>query len=226
MTIEEYFGDWAKVIDLKEVEKIMKRLSGTKRICPMQKDIFKAFNLCSMHALKVCIIGQDPYPTIRNNMPVATGIAFANSSDTPESSYSPSLEVLRASVIDFTIPHRTIIFDPSLEKWEEQGVLLLNSALTCITGIPGSHALLWKPFMKNFLTKLSRYTTGIVYVLMGSSAQYLEPYINKELNYVIRIRHPAWYVRNKKRMPSDIWYQINDIIKGQNGNEIEWYTEY
>jgi uracil DNA glycosylase len=105
-------------------------------------------------------------------------------------------------------------------------VLLLNSALSCELGRVGSHTLLWRPFMKSLLTNLSKYRTGIVYLLMGTQAQTLEPYINRQFNYVVRIRHPSWYARQKQRMPSDIWQEINSILIGQNGYGIEWFTEY
>ena len=223
MTIEEYFGDWSKVVDLKEADRILRSLTLSKQlICPPFKDIFKAFTLCSLHNLRIIVLAQDPYP----QKGIATGIAFANSPNTPEDSYSPSLEILRESVIDYTIPHRTTIFDPSLEKWESQGVLLLNSALTCQQGRAGSHSLLWRPFIKSLLTNLSKHTCGIVYVLMGTVAQSFEPYINKQFNYIVRIRHPSWYARQNQRMPSEIWQEINKILIGLNGSAIEWYQEY
>jgi uracil-DNA glycosylase len=221
MTIQEYFGDWSKVVDLHEADRIIKKLSASNHtICPQLKDIFKAFTLCHLNDLRAILIGQDPYP----QKGVATGLAFANSSDTIQ--LSPSLEILKESVINYTIPHRTINFDPSLEKWEAQGVLLLNSALSCELGRVGSHMLMWRPFMKSLLTNLSCYHTGLVYLLMGTQAQTLEPYINKQFNHVVRIRHPSWYARQKQRMPSDIWQEINSILIGQNGYGIEWFTEY
>ena len=222
MTIQEYFGDWSKVVDLKEADGILRKLSASHRIiCPQLQDVFKCFRLCSLHDLRVVIIGQDPYP----QKGVATGLAFANHADTPEDAYSPSLEILKESVIDYTIPHRTITFGPDLEKWEEQGVLLLNSALSCELGRVGSHMLLWRPFIKSLLTNLSKYHTGLVYLLMGTQAQTLEPYINRQFNHVIRIRHPSWYARQGQRMPSDIWQEINQILIGQNGYGVEWYQE-
>ena len=228
MTIQEYFGDWSDVIDLNEADRIIRKLSASKDVCPLPKDVFKAFHLCPLSNLRVVICGQDPYPnlTVQGGsdtlkIPVATGLAFANAPDTK--SLSPSLEVLRESVIDFSRPHEMINFDPSLEKWEEQGVLLLNSALTCQTGKVGSHTLLWWPFMKSLFSNLSKHATGIVYVLMGSQAQNLEPYIDKRFNHVIRIRHPSWYARNRAVMPSDLWSNINDILIGQNGYGIKWY---
>lgn len=227
MTIQEYFGDWCKVVDIAEAERLTKRLVNSKQVvCPKIKDIFKAFTLCSLHDLKVIVIGQDPYPDIRNGKPTATGIAFGNSSDTLECNYSPSLDVLMESVIDFTRPHGNIIFDPSLEKWETQGVLLLNSALSCQAGKIGSHALMWRPFIKSFLTNLSIYDSGIIYVLMGSEAQSFEPYINSKYNHIIKIKHPSWYARTHTKMPTDLWYQINDILKGHYGYGVEWYKEY
>lgn len=227
MTINEYFGDWSKVIDLNEADKLIRQLASSKEsICPQVKDIFKAFKLCPLSNLRCVILGMDPYNNIIGGKPVATGIAFANRKETPEKLYSQSLAVLKESVIDYTIPHRSIIFDPSLEKWEEQGVLLLNTALSCLLGRAGSHSLMWRPFIRNLLTNLSKCTTGVVYVLMGSDAQSFEPYINKQFNHVIRIRHPSWYARQKTRMPSDIWQEVNNILIGQNGYGIKWYQEH
>jgi len=220
MTIQEYFGDWSKVVDLTEADRIIRKLSVSNHVCPQLKDIFKAFRLCPFNALRIVIIGQDPYSNLKatvldgspSRIPVATGLAFANSPDTPDSQLSPSLEVLKESVINYTIPHRITNFDPSLEKWEAQGVLLLNSALSCELGRVGSHTLLWRPFIKSLLTNLSKYHTGIVYVLMGTVAQSFEPYINRQFNHVIHIRHPSWYARQRQRMPSDIWQEINSIL--------------
>ena len=227
MTIQEYFGDWCKVIDTTEADRLVKKLLDSKQaICPEIKDIFKAFTLCSLHDLKVVIIGQDPYSDIINGKPRATGIAFGNSADTPEENYSPSLDVLKESVIDFSMPHKRIIFDPSLEKWEKQGVLMLNSALTCLKGRPGSHTLLWRPFIKSFLTNLSNYDWGIVYVLMGSEARSFESYINPIYNHIIKINHPSWYVRMHMKMPSALWQEINRILTYHYGFGVEWYKEY
>jgi uracil DNA glycosylase len=79
--------------------------------------------------------------------------------------------------------------------------------------------------MKSLLSNMSKHTTGIVYVLMGSQAQSFEPYIDQRSNHIIRIRHPSWYARQKTRMPSDVWQEVNRILIGQNGYGIEWYEE-
>lgn len=220
MTIQEYFGDWSEVLDLKEADRIIRKLSASSHtVCPPVRDIFKAFRMCPLSRLRVVILCQDPYP----QKGVATGIALANCQGTER--LSPSLEVLRESVIDYTIPHGRINFDSSLEKWEAQGVLMLNSALSCEAGKTGSHTLLWMPFIRTLLTRLSCYQTGIVYVLMGTVAQSFSPCINRQSNHVIHIRHPSFYARTGSAMPSDIWREINTILIGQNGYGIEWYQE-
>lgn len=222
MTIKEYFGDWSKIIDLDFVSRITKVLPAYKEpVCPSPKDIFKAFHLCPLKQVRVIILGQDPYNNFLNNKPIATGLAFANPKDTAEKDISPSLNVLMESIIDFTIPHEHINFDISLEKWEEQGVLLLNSALSCFKDKPGIHTLMWRPFTSSLLRKISWQVPGIVYVLLGSAAQSYKSYI-KEDSIIIECRHPAYYARTKEKMPN-IWKDINDILIGQNGYGIQWY---
>ena len=222
MSIEEYFGDWSKVLDLEETNKIVHKVKNIP-ICPVLSDIFRAFKLCRYNDLRVVVIGQDPYSNLRNKVPVATGLAFANTVDTPLHSFSPSLDILRDSVMSFSNSDETTNFDPSLEKWASQGVLLLNSALTCQVGKTGSHMLLWRPFMKSLLINLSERLTGIVYVLMGSNAQSLEVFINSKTNHIIKTRHPSYYARTGTSMPSDIWRKINKILIGINGYGIKWY---
>lgn len=225
MTIQQYFGDWARVVNLKEADHIMHLLAASREpVCPSLNNVFRAFRLCPLSKLRVVIIGQDPYCNYLGGNPVATGLAFANPPDTPYLSYSPSLKVLSESVINFSVPHHSIIFDPSLESWEEQGVLLLNTALSCTKGKPTSHTLLWRPFITSLLARLSSTTCAVVYVLMGSDAQSLESYIGPN-NHIIKCKHPAYYARRQEPMPSDVWYQVNNILLGLNGYGIQWYKE-
>lgn len=204
MTIQQYFGDWYKIVNLTDANAILKRLIASRQvICPSIKDIFKSFTLCSLHSLRVVIIAHDP--------------------STSPLYFPPSLEVLMESVINFSLPHGSINFDSSLEKWQSQGVLMLNAALSCIEGKIGSHTLLWRPFIRSLLTNLSLHTNGIVYVLMGSEAQSLESCINSRYNHILKTKHPLWYAKNNLPIPSDIWIHINSILIGQNGYGIQWY---
>lgn len=223
MTIDEYFGDWMKVLDRKETVKIMNWLKTTdsSTLCPSIKNVFKAFKLCSYNECKVIFIGQDTFP----QKGVAQGILFGNSSNTPEDKLSPSLKVVKESVINFDIPHNLITFDPTLESWAKQGILMLNSALTTEVGKVGIHTLKWRPFIGSFLKNMSEKNPGIIYVFFGSQAKSLNTYINNNNNYKLFIEHPAYYARLNKRMPSDIWYTVQKLVYNIYGTSIEWYKE-
>lgn len=222
MTIDEYFGDWMKVLDRNETMKIMGWLRSINQstLCPSIKDVFKAFKLCPYNSCRVVFIGQDPYP----QRGVAQGVLFGNSSDTPENKLSPSLQIIKESVINFEIPHNLITFDPTLESWAKQGILMINSALTTEVGRIGVHVMKWRPFMIAFLKQMSMINPGIIYVLFGSQAQILEPYISKN-NYVLKIEHPAYFARTNKKMPYHIWKDINKILYDLYGERIEWFKE-
>ena len=134
------------------------------------------------------------------------------------------MQVIKESVINFEIPHNLITFDPTLESWAKQGILMINSALTTEVGKTGLHMMMWRPFMISFLRKMSTINTGIIYVLFGSQAQVLEPYINAN-NYVLKIEHPAYFARVKKKMPNDIWRVINKLLYDLYGERIEGFKE-
>ena len=222
MTIDEYFGDWMKVLDRNETMKIMGwlRTVNKETLCPNIKDVFKAFKLCPYNKCRVIFVGQDPYP----QRGVAQGVLFGNSSDTPENKLSSSLQIIKESVINFEIPHNLITFDPTLESWAKQGILMINSALTTEVGKIGVHMMKWRPFMIAFLKQMSMINPGIIYVLFGSQAQILEPYISKN-NYVLKIEHPAYFARTNKKMPYHIWKDINKILYDLYGERIEWFKE-
>ena len=222
MTIDDYFGDWMKVLDRNETMKIMGWLKTVNKntLCPNIKDVFKAFKLCPYDKCRVIFVGQEPY----YQKDIAQGILFGNSSNTPEDKLSPSLQVIKESVINFEIPHNLITFDPTLDSWAKQGILMINSALTTEVGKIGVHMMMWRPFMISFLRKMSTINTGIIYVLFGSKAQVLEPYINAN-NYVLKIEHPAYFARVKKKMPNDIWKVINKLLYDLYGERIEWFKE-
>ena len=224
MTVGEYFGDWMKVIDRAELNNVMAKIGQEyrrKSICPAQPDVFKAFRLCPLKDLKIVMLGCDPYP----QKGIATGILFGNNKETSNENLSPSLNVIKEAVINFEIPHYCITFDPTLESWAKQGILMLNSALTVEMNKVGSHAMIWRPFIIALLKHLSEYETGIIYVLFGRQAQTFKPYINKQFNDILEIEHPAYYARLNKRMPSELFVNISNMCKDKYGVPIKWYQE-
>lgn len=221
MTIGEYFGGWMKVIDIFEIDRVLNALRriNPDKLCPEYPNIFRAFELCRYNDCKVVFIGQDPYP----QKGVATGILFGNKPEAKE--LSPSLEVIKESCINYELPHGPIEFDITLESWSRQGILMLNSALTCEVGKVGSHMNLWRAFISKLLKNLSEYNPGLCYVLFGSRAKTFKPYINKDYNCIIEVEHPAYFARTKQIMPYSTFTDINNFLKGKYGTVIEWYHE-
>lgn len=223
MTIDQYFGDWMKVLDRAETMKIMGWLKTVNpdTLCPVLSNVFKAFKLCPYRECKVVFIGQDPYP----QKGVATGILFGNNKETTEENLSPSLQVIKEAVINFEIPHNFITFDPTLETWAKQGILMLNSALTCEVNKVGCHTNIWRPFISKLIKNLSDRERGIIYVLFGKDAQSLKPYINEEYNDIMEVAHPAYFARTNQKMPYSIFIDINNKLYKRYRNKIIFFNE-
>lgn len=222
MTLEEYFKEWLKVIPINELNKILTilgKMYKTTLICPNQSDVFKAFELCNYNNCKVVFLGQDPYP--QKN--VATGILFGNNKDTKEENLSPSLKIVRDAAINLHISHYSITFDQTLESWCKQGILMLNSALTCEMNKVGSHTMLWRPFISKLLQNYSIINPGTVYVLFGKTAQTFKPYIKDGI--IIEVEHPAYFARIGKEMPVEVFQEVNRQLKSKYNTIIEWYKE-
>lgn len=223
MCIKRYFGGWLNVIDKKELVNIVNTINSFEKslLCPEYSNIFKAFNLCMYEDCKVALVGQDPYP----QKGVATGILFGNNSKTPEEDLSPSLKIIKEAAINFEISHYGITFDNTLESWAKQGILMLNSALTCEVNKVGSHVMLWRPFISKLLKNLSETNPEIIFVLFGQQAKTFRPYINP-ISDIIEIEHPSYFARMRKSMPFSIFTDINKLLKSKNNNTINWYNEY
>jgi uracil-DNA glycosylase len=222
LTIEEYFGDWLNVIDIPTLNRTISTINNlyhTQSVMPEYKNIFRAFHLCPYNDLRIIFLGQDPYP----QKGVATGVLFGNKENTKE--LSPSLEVIKEACIDYTIPHSPIIFDNTLESWAKQGILMINSSLTVQENKPGSHSLIWRPFISKLLQNCSKRETGLVYVLFGKDAQSFKPYIDDKHNDVLEVGHPAYYARTNTKLPTQLFKDINRIMLNRYNIPIKWYDE-
>lgn len=182
---------------------------------PSLDNIFDAFKLCDYDNLKVIWLGQDPYP----QKGVATGIAFANKKETK--AISPSLQVLRDSAFKYlTNLNKDAKFDVTLESWERQGVLMLNSSLTTRVGSIGTHTMIWRPVIKNFISKLSWIKPDLVYILSGGIANSFKPYITDSLGIVSTV-HPSFCIRTNTPFP-DVFNEVNNILEKAGKSKIVW----
>ena len=211
-------GEWDRFIDHGEARKLLPILINLyefSEVCPAKENVFRAFNLTTPDECKVVFIGQDPYP----QRGVATGVLFGNKVNTPESEYSPSLKVIRNSIKDLENSNLVSNFDPSLESWAKQGILMLNSSLTVEVNRIGSHTMIWRRFIAKFINNLSRYNDSLIYVLFGELAQTFSPYIFG--GTILKVKHPAYYARTNTPMPSNVFNDINTILD-KYGTSIEW----
>ena len=226
MNIEYFrkvFGNWWNYIDYKELEKVIDSLNIKYKesiILPNKQDVFKAFTYCNPNILRVIMVGQDPYP----QRGIATGLAFANNT---QDNISPSLKVIRDTINDYAKSRGDLmpIIDNSLISWANQGVLLLNSALTVEENKPSSHSLLWRPFIKTFLRNMSLTRPDIIYVFFGKEAQSFIPYLSDFLYnpIVLKENHPAYYARTDIPMDYTIFKEIDNYTKQMNNDTIQWY---
>ena len=95
------------------------------------------------------MMGFDPYP----QKDVATGVLFANKPNVKN--LSPSLKVLKESVIRLSVDMPFNTFDVTMKHWCNQGILMINSALTCEMNNTSSHTMIWRPMPNDVFTQIN-----------------------------------------------------------------------
>lgn len=215
---ESWYTQLKPYLDSEEFSKLGDFLAQRRtqvEVYPKKEDIFKAFKLTPFDKVKVVLLGMDPYP----NKNQAIGVSFGiNQSATR---YIPtSLMNIRKELED-DLGVILLDFDFSLLSWAEQGVLMLNAALTVEEKNPGSHMKHWEGFTTSVFRALNENHTGIVYILLGKKAQAFKKYINLASNYVIEAAHPAaegYMGGTAGFFKSHIFSRTNMYLIGQNGN--------
>ena len=150
---------------------------------PPGKLIFNAFNLCPFDSVKVVIIGQDPY----HGEGQANGLCFSVNDGIP---FPPSLQnIFQEISTDIGTP---VPSTGNLDRWAEQGVLLLNSVLTVRAHQAASHAGRgWETFTDAVVRAIAERKTGIVYMLWGSYAQRKGAIASPLNNCILKAVHPS-----------------------------------
>jgi uracil-DNA glycosylase len=204
-------GEMDKILDT-----LLKEAMDSKRFTPPMKHVFRAFEECPYDKVNVVIIGQDPYPQIET----ADGLAFSCSiKDKPEVSLQHIFKAIKES-----LPEECKDQNPTnnLDRWAKQGVLLLNSAFTTTIGKPGTHQLLWRPFLVNVIDSLIWNKPDIVYVFLGKKAQdYMD--LIPDTGCKIAVEHPAAAAYKGSIWDyGDMFNKINECLKLQGKPKIIW----
>jgi uracil-DNA glycosylase len=214
---------WGKVFkpfifssDFDDIIKHLVKVAGQgHRFTPGLKDIFRAFEECPLNELKVVIVGQDPYPYFG----VADGIAFS-CGKTKE--IQPSLEQILNAVNKTVYKGHPGSLDPDLTRWANQGILMLNTALTTTVGKIGQHYNIWKPFLAFLFDYLTWNQSGLVYIYMGKQAQEWSDTVNDN-NYKFMVSHPASAAYNKTAWDCEnVFIKTSEIISTQYNTKIIW----
>jgi len=172
-------------------------------VYPPEETVFAAFELTPPDAVKVVILGQDPYHEEHQ----ATGLAFA----VPEDAASPpSLRNIRKEFeADLGVP------PAPLQSWAEHGVLLLNAVLTVNAQKAGSHAAFgWELFTDEIIRQISRKSAKTAFILWGNFAQKKRALIDGKRHLVVVSAHPSPLSAHRGFFGSKPFSQVEKFFDG------------
>ena len=170
---------------------LVSEVTAGRRFYPPAELVFNALALTPLDAVRVVILGQDPY----HGAGQAMGLCF---SVPPRVPLPPSLRnVYDELERDLGVPRPTT---GDLTPWAERGVLLLNAVLTVSPGKPASHAGKgWEEFTTRAIRELSDRRTGVVFLLWGKYAQQKGEVVDTSRHHVLKAAHPVAVQR--RRLP-------------------------
>ena len=183
-------------------------------VYPPGKLIFNAFQHTPFDQVKVVILGQDPY----HGKGQAHGLCFSVPQGIPA---PPSLlNIFKELHSDLGIP---VPGHGNLEKWADQGVLLLNATLTVRGSQAGSHQKKgWEPFTNRVIERISELKTGVVFLLWGRYAQAKESLVNGDKHLILKSAHPSPLSAYNGFLGCRHFSRTNDYLKQLGMTEIDW----
>ena len=184
------------------------------RVYPPSNRIFAAFNYTPFSKVKVVILGQDPY----HGDGQAHGLCFS----VPDGiALPPSLvNIYKELTTDLGIP---LPKSGNLEKWAQQGVLLLNATLTVRANQAGSHQHRgWENFTDEVIRQLSARHTGLVFILWGSYAQAKEALIDTSKHFVLKAVHPSPLSVYRGFFGCRHFSKTNELLMKAGKDPIDW----
>jgi uracil-DNA glycosylase len=215
-------SDWKSVL-AKEFEKdyfieLSNFINSEYKInlCYPPKDlIFSAFNKTPFEAVKVVIIGQDPY----HGNGQANGLCFSVSEGVK---HPPSLvNVFREIKTDLQID---VYESGNLERWASQGVLLLNATLTVRGNEAASHQQKgWEKFTDAVISNISERKEGVVFMLWGGFAKKKGIKVDREKHFVLESGHPSPLSANRGYWFGNKHFSTaNTYLKSHRREPISW----
>ncbi len=213
--------DWKELLHEEFEKPYFQELVGFVRseyasstVFPKGRDIFRAFDKCPFDRLKVVIIGQDPY----HGEGQANGLCFSVAEGVP---FPPSLQNIFKEVASDT--GSAIPRSGELERWAEQGVLLLNAVLTVRAHEAASHAGRgWEQFTDAVVRAIAERKQGVVYMLWGSYAQRKGAIADPAKNCILKAVHPSPLSAYRGFFGCRHFSQANAYLRSIGREEIRW----
>lgn len=186
----------------------------TTQVFPPSRDLFKAYELCPYHKVKVVILGQDPY----HNVGQAQGMSFSVPKGIP---LPPSLQNIFKEIRD-----DLSILEPDcgdLSYWAKQGVLLLNTVLTVRAHQAFSHrGIGWEEFTDATIRAIEEKEDPVVYILWGTPAQKKRSMIRQKKRLVLTAPHPSPLSAYRGFFGSKPFSKCNAYLRKEGVEEIDW----
>jgi uracil-DNA glycosylase len=223
--IQNLKTDWKYIIFVDKNKEILNKIneyivtdsikfSNFQRIFPLPQYIFNAFNYFNFKDTKIVCIGQDCY----HGYGQANGLCFSVNYNIK---IPPSLKNIFKELntdINFEIPKHG-----NLEKWAEQGILLLNSSLTVRETVPNSHTSMWEPLTDNIISYISNNSNNIIFILWGNYAKKKKKIIDVNKHFILEANHPSPLSANRPGWFGNKHFsQSNKLLKSINKDEINW----
>jgi uracil-DNA glycosylase len=204
--------DRPEMIALREFLRAEKRAG--KRIHPPGPLIFAALDTTPFEAVKVVILGQDPY----HGPGQAHGLCF---SVAPGVQVPPSLQNIFAEIEgDLGIPRPD---HGCLTPWARRGVLLLNAVLTVQARMAGSHqGKGWEGFTDRVVDELNRGRDGLVFLLWGSYAQAKGKLIDTRRHCVLKAPHPSPLSAHRGFLGCRHFSKANQYLESRGLAPVDW----
>jgi uracil-DNA glycosylase len=193
---------------------LMAQKQAGKVIYPPGSLIFNAFNLTPFDAVKVVILGQDPY----HRPGEAMGLCFS----VPRGvAVPPSLKnIYKELQSDF--PGFAPPAHGDLTSWARQGVFLLNAMLTVEHGKASSHAGIgWQDFTDEVIATLSARREGLVFLLWGNFAKRKKALIDASKHHVLEAAHPS-PLAGGAFFGCKHFSKANALLEKQGSEPIDW----
>jgi len=186
----------------------------TKQVFPPGNLIFNAFDLCPFDKVKVVIIGQDPY----HNVDQAHGLCFSVQDG---NAFPPSLiNIFKELKNDLGI---TAPQSGNLNRWAEQGVLMLNAILTVRAHEACSHqGKGWEIFTDAVIDHLNRERNNIVFLLWGAYAQKKGENIDQNRHLVLKSVHPSPLSASRGFFGNRHFSKCNNYLSEHGIEPIKW----